>query len=107
MITKHKNRYILVESTAPLDIRNPAVSQGLGTALDLQLGQIGRMESSPKPVFQYNQHAFIIRVNRGFERRLMLATAMVKEINGQRIGLYTIKTSGTIRTLIEHCKKIY
>lgn len=107
MITKHKNRYILIEASDPIDTQDGSVSMGIINSTQRQIGELGHIEMHPKIIMQYNERAFIMRVNRGSERKAMLALAFIKEINGKRIGLYTIKTSGTIHSLTEYCKKTY
>jgi RNase P/RNase MRP subunit POP5 len=106
-ITKHKNRYILIESSEPIDTRDRSTSADVIKAMDRQLGEVGRYELNPKAVFQYNTNVFILRVNRGHERKAILALSFIKELSGKKLGLYTIKISGTRRTLVEYCKTTY
>jgi RNase P/RNase MRP subunit POP5 len=46
-------------------------------------------------------------MNRGCEREVMLALSFLKNIGGSRIGFYTVRTSGTIRSLKEIYKTLY
>ncbi len=107
MITRYKNRYILVESSAPINTQDKQTSSSFLSAMHKQVGEMGHAEMNPKPAYQYNPNVFIIRVNRGSERKAILALSFVKDVNGSKIGFYTIKMSGTIRTLIEYCKNTY
>ena len=107
MITKYKNRYILTESSEPVDVNDRGTALDIASSIDRQLGEIGRVELNPKPVYQYNPNVFILRVKRGYERKVILALSFIKDINGKRLGLYTIRTSGTIRSLIKYCKNTY
>ncbi len=107
MITRNKNRYILIESSEPVDTRDRSTSSTIINSISKHLGEMGRVEINPKPVFQYGPNVFIMRVNRGFERKAVLALSFVKEVNGKRLGLYTIKISGTIKSLVQYCKNTY
>lgn len=99
MITKRKNRYILVESTSPIDERNFGDLAGRLHAL---LGAFGQLTASPRVVAQYSPNLIAIRVNRGSEASVICALAFVKSLNGARLGLYTLKTSGTLQSLLDY-----
>lgn len=107
MITKHKNRYILVEASEPIMTRSKQIDDEIISSVSKELGQIGHVEANPKIVYQFNDSVFIIRANRNYERRVLLALAFIKKLNERNIGFYTIKISGTIRSLINLCKKLY
>ncbi|MDE1768465.1 MAG: Rpp14/Pop5 family protein [Candidatus Micrarchaeota archaeon] len=107
MITRPRSRYILVESSEPMDSKDVSTAHSLLSAVAKQVGESGYIELNPRLPFQYHSSTFIMKVNRGSERRAILALSFIKEVNGKRLGLYTIKTSGTIRTLIEYCKRTY
>lgn len=107
MITKYKNRYVLIESSEPINTMDRAVSYALLNSTDKLVGEVGHAELNPKLVFQYNDNVFIMRVNRGYERKAILALSFIKDVGGKKLGLYTIKTSGTIRSLIGYCKRTY
>ncbi len=96
-----------MEASIPFDTREASLSSGLISSMHKQIGEMGHAELNPKIVYQYNDCVFVMRINRGFERKAILALSFLKEINGRRLGLYTIKTSGTIRSLLSYCKKFY
>lgn len=106
-ITKHKSRYVLVESSEPINTMDAEISRALLNSTDRLIGEVGHAELNPKLVFQYNDRVFIMRVNRGAERKAILALAFIKEVAGKKLGLYTIKTSGTIRSLVGYCERTY
>ena len=99
MITKRKSRYVLVEASS-------LEAQHLFTGFDAEMlrimGQVSYTRAAPKAVAQYGRY-FAVRVNRGLERDLILASAFAR-VGG--IGFRTIKTSGTIRTIAEHAAKL-
>ncbi len=99
MITKRKNRYVLVESSTPIDERHFGEISG---KLHSLLGSFGQLDASPRIVAQYSPNLVAIRVNRGFEGDVILALAFVKSVGGSRTGLYTLKTSGTLRSLLDY-----
>lgn len=107
MIARHKNRYMLIESSEPADTRYPSVMSAVSDSISAEMGQTGYMRANPKIVHQFCDTAFIIRVNRGYEHDLTLATAFVKTLSGRRVSLYTISTSGTIRKLLDTARGLY
>ena len=104
MITRPKNRYLLVESSAPLNTADRILADQVLAAVAFELGAIGYVKANPKIVHQAGDRSFIIRVNRGHEDALVLALSFVKKIGDARVGLYTIRTSGTIRAMISYLK---
>ena len=100
MISKQKNRYLLIETSEQLDTRDRVSSSSLLDALNAEMGHTGFLRANPRIVCTMDDYSFIIRVNRGCEHDFILATAFVKRIAGREIGLYTISTSGTIRKLL-------
>lgn len=100
MITKHKNRYVLVESSAPVDTREAATASYLNDAIAAEMGHVRYLEANPKLVYQVNPSSFIVRVNRGYEKELILSLAFIKEVGGSKVGFYTLNTSGTVRALL-------
>ena len=107
MITRPKNRYLLVESSVPLDTRDSVLAKRILDALAFEIGAIGYVKANPKMVYQAGDRAFILRMNRGYEDDVVLALSFVKEIGNATVGLYTIRTSGTIRALISYFKSHY
>ena len=99
MISRPKNRYILVESTAPLDTRSEAVANEIIRLLSVEIGALGYVRSHPKIVCQVGSSRFIVRVGRGWEKEIMLALSFMKEMGGMPIGFFTLKTSGSVKKL--------
>ena len=102
MILKRKIRYILVESSEPL---GEADHKELTRRLEEQLGLFGQLDANPKVLKQFDGTHFAIRVNRGAEGSVVLALCFLKSPSGKRIGLYTLKTSGTLRSLFTYCQE--
>ncbi len=107
MIVRHKNRYLLVEASEPINTKDASIASALSESIGAEMGHIGYIRANPKVVHQFCDNAFIIRVNRGYERDLILATAFIKNIKGRQVALYTISTSGTVRSLLETAAKLY
>lgn len=98
---KRKSRYILVESAAPLDADGSRAAESLQEGLLRIMGEARYTEAHPSVVQIVDDNRFILRVNRGLEDSATLALAFITELNGRRTGLYTTKTSGTIRALLK------
>ncbi len=103
MIMKRKLRYILVESSEPT---GEADHKELARKLEGQLGLFGQLDANPRVLKQFDATHFAIRVNRGAEGNVVLALCFLKSLSGRRIGLYTLKTSGTLRSFIPYLRKI-
>jgi len=104
MITKQKNRYVLVEASAPIDTSDRAVSSELVEAIIDEIGALEYASAFPKVMSQLGDRSFVLRVNRGHESTIILALSFVKSVQGREMGFYTIKTSGTIRKLVSFFK---
>jgi RNase P/RNase MRP subunit POP5 len=107
MLLRHKSRYILVETSREIDLNDRFTFDDFEDRLAMALGELNYADANPKIAKQYNKKVFIIRTNRGQEPKVILSLALMKEINKDPIGFYTISTSGTIRTVLETCKKLY
>ena len=100
MITKRKIRYLLVEFSAPIDVRKRAVSEELSRNLILFLGELTNYRANPHINSQIGEKVFLLRINRGFEREVLAALATIKKSGGTEGGFYTLKISGTAKKLI-------
>ncbi|MDE1869767.1 MAG: Rpp14/Pop5 family protein [Candidatus Micrarchaeota archaeon] len=99
MILKRKSRYVMVEASRPIDLTDkPAWSQ-LRADISRFIGEKEYLDANPFLAEQIDQTKFIIRVNRGSEKAIVLAFSFIKLFNNSEIGFYTLKTSGTIRAL--------
>ena len=101
MIIRRKSRYILVEASRDIDLSDRQVQADLSEGISRVIGNIGHVNASPKVMAQLNPRLFILRVSRGFEGDVIIALAFTKEIKGSEIGLYTIRTSGSMLRLKE------
>jgi RNase P/RNase MRP subunit POP5 len=107
MLIRRKIRYILIEASRELDMRDSLTQGDFENRMALALGELHYADANPKIVRQCNPRTFIIRVNRGHEPKAILALSFIKEINRDPVGFYTIKTSGTIRSLLNACGELY
>ena len=105
MILKRKFRYILVESSIQMDWK--ALSAEISNKLSAYLGERFYINADPRVVANCGSNAFILRVNRGSEQDAVLGTCYIIDINGSAAGLYTIKTSGTMRSLLDYASRAY
>lgn len=97
MILKRKYRYVAVRTSSPVDAS--AMENRITAELMRVMGELSYSEANPKIASQPSPTLFIIRVNRSYEKRLILSLAFIKKIGEAPIGLFSIKTSGTIRSL--------
>lgn len=97
MIFRRKLRYILVESSDSARMNDQRNVDELKSQVAGFLGQLPYFKANPQIAAQLDENAFVISVNRGYERDVVLALSFIKELGGRRIGFYTLRTSGTIR----------
>lgn len=107
MIFRRKLRYVLVESTSALNLADKAVEHSLKAGIRAFMGEATYFRSNPRVAAQLSDNVFAISCNRGCERSVILALAFTKDIGPIRTGLFTIKTSGTMRSLKSHFEKLY
>lgn len=70
------------------------------------VGELGYSQANPKIASQYTPRLFTIKVNRGQEENLALALAFVRQVGGKKVSLCSLKTSGTIKSLMIYSKKL-
>ncbi|MEM0094751.1 MAG: Rpp14/Pop5 family protein [Candidatus Micrarchaeaceae archaeon] len=98
MILKKKHRYILAEGSRPFDCDSRTLEEEICKGLLSFMGAKSYSKASPRIVKTMGRDSFILRVARGSEREVILALAFIKELRGAKTGIYTLKTSGTIKS---------
>ncbi len=107
MLLRRKVRYVLVEASEGLDLRDKATADDLERGLAGILGELHFADANPRISAQYSDKVFVLRMNRGTEASIILALSFIQELNRRPIGFYTIKTSGTINALLNEYKLMY
>ncbi len=100
MAKRIKNRYLLAQTSVPIDMSLIENQKSLEEKMLKALGTATYSYTMPK-IIPASQNEFILRVHRNTEEHAILALSFIKEISGKRLGIYTIKTSGTIKSLRE------
>ena len=100
MAKRIKNRYILAETSAQMDLGNQVNQRALEAEIMHVLGTVGYSYSNPKIMLARNNQ-FILRIQRSSEDSIVLALSFIKSLNGTTTGIYTTKTSGTVKSLKE------
>ncbi|MCL5239592.1 MAG: Rpp14/Pop5 family protein [Candidatus Marsarchaeota archaeon] len=107
MIFRKKLRYVLVEASADARMADPRNPEELKAGVRAFLGELQYFKANPQIAAVLSSNVFVMVVNRGYERSLALALAFVKGLGGRRMGFYTIKTSGTIRSIKATFGQVY
>ncbi|MDE1874154.1 MAG: Rpp14/Pop5 family protein [Candidatus Micrarchaeota archaeon] len=102
MIFRRKLRYVLVEASDDVSMADPRNADALRAGTKAFLGELTYFKANPQITAQLENRFFVIGVNRGYERSVVLALSFIKELDGRRVGFYTLKTSGTIRSLKDY-----
>ncbi len=104
MILKGKYRYVLFMSSSEINVE--VEEKGLLAEIMRYIGELSYSEANPRIAAQYSQRLFVIKTNRGYENSIILALSFIKEIRGRKIGFFSLKSSGTIKSLLVYSKKI-
>jgi len=107
MIFKRKLRYVLVEASREVNLADRREVDDLKAKLHGAMGEAAYFKANIHVAAQLREDVFIISANRGQERDLVLALAFIKTLGGAKVGFYTIKISGTIRSLKGYFFKTY
>jgi len=107
MIFKRKLRYVLVEASREINLSDKNELDDLKAKLRGTMGEAAYFRSNLHVAAQLREDVFIISANRGQEREIVLALSFVKALGGKKAGFYTIKISGTIRSLKEYFSRTY
>jgi RNase P/RNase MRP subunit POP5 len=107
MIFRKKLRYILVEASGEVNMEDSRLFDSLRDQMSAFLGHLPYFKANPQIAAQWSRSTFVMKVNRGYERDVMLAFSFIKNLDGKGVGFYTIKTSGTIRSIRSAFRKMY
>jgi RNase P/RNase MRP subunit POP5 len=92
---KVKHRYILVEASEEL---NESFKDDIRKELILCIGSIDYHLVNPR-LIGFDGKEFIIKCSLEGFGKLVVALSMIKNLNNRDISFYTLKTSGTIKSL--------
>ncbi len=107
MIFRRKLRYVLIEASHDVNLADKSVADDLKAKLRGMMGESAYFRANAHLAAQLREDVFIISVNRGLEREIALALSFIKTLGGEKVGFYTIKTSGTIKSLKVYFSKTY
>jgi RNase P/RNase MRP subunit POP5 len=98
---RDKRRYILVESTIPInESGRKGFEQELFKELLHNIGEISYFRANPKIMKYLDGNRFVIRCSLSKYKDTINALTFIKSLGGKDVGLYTLNVSGTIRALI-------
>ncbi len=102
---RDKHRYLLVKTSS--DIRNNiSFEQNLYKNMIDVVGQINFHKLNPKIIEIIDKNHFIIRVGLLGYKESILAFALIKKLDEERISFYTLKSSGTLKALRSKTKTL-
>jgi RNase P/RNase MRP subunit POP5 len=95
-----KRRYIVVETSAKIGAgEREAFEKGLYSAMMAQIGEAEYFKANPKVIAFLDERRIILKVNLEKYDESVVALALIKQIDSKVMGLYSIKSSGTIKAL--------
>jgi RNase P/RNase MRP subunit POP5 len=86
---------------------NVRLSDSLREQFSSFLGQLNYFKANPQVAAQFNDRVFVMSVNRGYEKNAVLALSFIKNLDGRKVGFYTIRTSGSMRSIRNVFRKLY
>lgn len=98
---RDKKRYILFETTADIATEKEELERSLKQAVLSLAGQLGYYEISPKLISVVDKNHFIIRCRLSGYWKMLLASSLIKRLGNTELGIYTLKSSGTIKALLK------
>ncbi|MEM3415989.1 MAG: Rpp14/Pop5 family protein [Candidatus Micrarchaeaceae archaeon] len=107
MILRKKYRYILAEASASVNYEVKALDAEMRKSLLPIMGIKSFAQANPHVVKTLSHNSFIIKTARGSEHAIILALAFIKEMHDSEIGIYTLRTSGTIRSILRYYAKAF
>jgi RNase P/RNase MRP subunit POP5 len=107
VIFRKKTRYVMVEANDRVYMNDHEIQEALKESMKAFLGELPYFKANPQVAAVLSDKIFVLSVNRGFERNVALALSFVKNLSGRRVGFYTIRTSGTIRSIKDAFRSIY
>ncbi|MCW6160531.1 MAG: Rpp14/Pop5 family protein [Candidatus Micrarchaeales archaeon] len=99
---RDKQRYVLVESNIPIGSDERALSDSVSREVIRCIGEMNYHRVNPKMMKILGEKRFIMRSSLEGAGQLVLALSLIKRLNGSDIAFYTLKTSGTIKTLLQY-----
>ncbi|MDE1855073.1 MAG: Rpp14/Pop5 family protein [Candidatus Micrarchaeota archaeon] len=97
----------MVEASENVSLGDSVKQEMLKSGMKAFLGELPFFKANPQVAAQLSDRVFVVSVNRGYERNIALALSFVKELDGRRMGFYTIRTSGTIRSIKDAFGELY
>jgi len=99
-MNKRRLRYLLVKILADKAITDRAFSLGLETAAEHLFGHVGLAEISPRVVsYDHERLTALVRCSAEGVQKLRATLALITEIENNRIAMFVLGVSGTIRGL--------
>ena len=95
-----KRRYLLVKSTADLDMREGgSFAHDFLKELLHNIGEVNYHSANPRIMKYMGGNQFVLRCNLERYRDTLIALTFMKRVGGVETGFYTLNASGTIRAL--------
>ena len=99
---RDKQRYILVESSIQIGSDERELGNSISREVIRCIGEMNYHSVNPRLMKITGGNRFIMRSSLGGIGQLMLAFSMIKRMNGNDVAFYTLKASGTIKTLLQY-----
>jgi len=104
---REKRRYVLVEQAEPVvKADQERFAEQLNGELMRVIGEIDFPLVNPKIMKFVDEKLFIVRTSLEGQGKMVLALSLIKSVGGKETAFYTLKSSGTIRTLDDFTKSV-
>ncbi len=102
---RDKKRYILIEASRDLNLRKEELDKLFKQSIMNVVGQLHYYDVSPKVVSVIGERRFVLRCKlKGYENAI-IAISLIKKLGSGNTGFYTLKSSGTIKTIMDSVKQ--
>ncbi len=109
MVKFYRKRYVLFKLISEgSNIEEDAVKRAILNSFQILFGLTGVGEAGLVFLGYDNQTSTgIIRCNHKFVNNLRASLTFIREINGKKTSIYTLRISGTLKTLKEFKEKVF
>ena len=102
---KQKKRYVVFEVLSKDKLSYNSIKKEINNTLQSFLGELGYAKAGIMFIDQKYKFPYgMIKVNHKHVNELKAGLALVKSINGKKVIVKSVKTSGIIKKLNEHFK---
>jgi RNase P/RNase MRP subunit POP5 len=92
---------MLLETTADIVVEKEELERLVKQAVLSLVGQLGYYDISPKLISVVDKNHIVMRCRLRGYKRMLLVFSLIKRLGSMETGIYTLKSSGTLKALLK------